>query len=60
MVSLSTTEEKQVALTQDEDSFSETVLQLDGEEGHGNDQRVSDNRDRFFLVDRKRHHMPFT
>jgi hypothetical protein len=57
------TEEKQQSLTQYNDHLSNGILKWEGEDGHGNDQRIataSENGDSIYVFYRKRHHQVFT
>jgi putative restriction endonuclease len=56
------TEQKQASLAQYCDELSENTLIWEGEDGHGNDQRIaksSENADVIHVFYRKRHHQMF-
>jgi hypothetical protein len=57
------TEQKQESLTQYNDQLADGILHWEGEDGHGNDQRIaasSKNADEIHVFYRERHHQPFT
>jgi hypothetical protein len=63
LIILFVTKEKQQCLTQYKDFLSDDLLYWEGEDGHGNDERIahaSKNEDEIHLFYRERHHSPFT
>jgi hypothetical protein len=53
------TREKQDCLTQYADHIEEDILFWEGEQGHGNDERIVAGKDSVYLFYRERHHSDF-
>jgi hypothetical protein len=63
LIILFVTQEKQQCLTQYKDFLSDDLLYWEGEDRHGNDERIahaSENGDEIHLFYRERHHSSFT
>jgi putative restriction endonuclease len=63
LILLFITEQKQEALPQYRDMFDGEVLKIEGELGHGSDERIiqaKQSGDKIHVFHRKRHHEPFT
>jgi hypothetical protein len=54
------TNDKQVCLTQYEDHIEQDILFWEGENAHGNDERIVSRKDEIHVFYRERHHLYFT